>query len=110
MQENSYYDQIMNQDNMDIFNNNNLYDFQYPAQPIEPIIELKNEKLGKSIRLDRDILAINLTQPWAYCIVHELCKVFCFKSAFEVDKYPNGYWYAIRVHASRVCMLSISQI
>ena len=109
---NSYYDQIMhgqnNTMNMSMMNPFNewldLDDIPFPPIPIESEIELKDEEFGRSIRLDQDILALNIIQPWAYCIVNRLCKVFCYKTEFESDKYPNGYWYAIRVHANRVCM------
>ena len=109
---NSYYDQVMNQHNnatnmnmMNPFNGLMSFDdIPFPPIPIEPEIEIRDEEYGRSIRLDQDILALNLIQPWAYCIVNKLCKVFCYKSEFEADKYPNGYWYAIRVHANRVCM------
>lgn len=109
---NSYYDQVMNEHNngtnMNMMNPLNcMMDFDeipLAPMPIESEIEIRDEEHGRSIRLDQDILALNLIQPWAYCIVNRICKVFCYKTEFEYEKYPNGYWYAIRVHANRVCM------
>eukprot|EP01084_Bolivina_argentea_P058273 106402_1 len=98
---NNYYEQmICNGNNMNIFGENTHCDLT-PVPINKPIIELKDEEFGRTLRLDQDILAINLVQPWAFCIANKLCKVFCFKVEFDSDKYPSGYWYAIRVHANR---------
>eukprot|EP01083_Nonionella_stella_P302770 1045334_1 len=99
---NSYYDQMMNnKENMNLNMNwmaNGDLGFGIRKKPI---LELKDEEHGRTLRLDQDILAINLVQPWAHCIVNGLCKVFVFRTEFDSDKYPGGFWYAVRVHANR---------
>ena len=79
---------------------------EFVPVPLEPTFELKDERTGRTIKLDQDILALNVAQPWAHCIVNGMCSIFPFPHEFESKRYPNGFWYAIRVHSNRVCMLS----
>ena len=101
----SYYDELMNAKNANAnplqFMNTGVDDNNILLEPIQTkLIELQDGN-GRSMRMEQELEAINLVQPWAHCLIHRLCKIFCFKSEFESKRYPMGCWYPIRVHANK---------